>query len=130
MKAISELPARGVPMLPAVGTCRHAGKPRSCKCHRPAANLGQKGGHLEDVGLYSGCRFRGDPRSRKRVQQVAGRSGKPVEARHYQHSDVQLVDFYATPKIDICVFDAIADFRFVIEVQLKPWRFHFAEDFE
>src|ERR1700730_17863281 len=49
MKAISGLPARGVPML-----SEHAGTPgkaRSCKYHRPAANLGQKGGHPVDVGV-------------------------------------------------------------------------------
>jgi hypothetical protein len=52
MKAISEFPTSGAPMLPAVGASWHSGRGLAlANCHRPAANLGQKVGHLVDVGV-------------------------------------------------------------------------------
>jgi hypothetical protein len=47
----SELPTSGAPMLPAVGASWYSGRGLAlANCHRPAANLGQKVGHLMDVG--------------------------------------------------------------------------------
>jgi hypothetical protein len=51
MKAISELPARGVPMLPAVGACRHSRQ-------GSLLQIPSSGGKLGSEGRSSGgCRF-------------------------------------------------------------------------
>ena len=53
MKAISELPTCGAP-ISTVGAFWHSGRGLAlANCHRPAANLDQKVGHLVDVGEVS-----------------------------------------------------------------------------
>jgi hypothetical protein len=51
MKAISGFPHAACRCYRPSEHAGTPGKARSCKYHRPAANLGQKGGHPVDVGL-------------------------------------------------------------------------------